>query len=61
MKLSSANASDVAAWSLASSAIIARQASEDTTSVGLKCLEAKTDLPDPEGPYQGRSGTAPGL
>ena len=52
MKLSRAKASGVAAWSVASSATIARQASEDTTSVGLKWLAAKEDLPDPLGPMR---------
>ena len=52
MKLSNEKASGVAAWSLASSATMARQASEDTTSVGLKWREAKWDLPDPEGPMR---------
>ena len=52
MKLSRAKASGVAAWSVASSATIARQASEDTTSVGLKWLAAKEDFPDPVGPMR---------
>ena len=50
MKLSNEKASGVAAWSLASSATIARQESEDTTSVGVKWREAKYDFPDPVGP-----------
>ena len=50
MKLSSSKASGVAVWSLGSSATIALQTSEETTSVGLKCREAKWDFPDPVRP-----------
>ena len=50
MNSSTAKASGVAAWSVASSATIALQASEETTSVGLKWREAKYDFPEPEGP-----------
>ena len=50
MKFRRAKASGVAAWSLGSSATMARQASEDTTSVGLKCRAAKVDFPEPDGP-----------
>ena len=46
MKLSNAKASGVADWSVASSATIARQSSDDTTSVVLKWREAKWDFPN---------------
>ena len=52
MKLSSAKASGVADWSVASSATMARQVSEDTTSVGLKWWLAKVDFPEPVGPMR---------
>jgi len=40
----------VADWSFSSSATSARQASDDTTSVGLKCARAKVLLPAPDAP-----------
>src|SRR5205085_4285210 len=40
----------VADWSFSSSATRPRQKSLETTSVGLKCVRAKVDLPLPEMP-----------
>jgi hypothetical protein len=50
MKCSTSNASFVAAWSFSSSETRPRQKSDESTSVGLKCLRAKVDLPQPDGP-----------
>ena len=40
------------AWLFSSSLTIARQASDDRTSVGRKCLRANVLLPDPLGPIR---------
>jgi hypothetical protein len=58
MNSSSANASSDAAWSSGSSATIARQASDDTTSVGRKCFAANVDLPEPLAPIRSTSENA---
>jgi hypothetical protein len=50
MWCSTANASVVASRLFSSSLTSPRQKSEERTSVGLKCLRAKVDFPDPEGP-----------
>lgn len=50
MVFSSAKASEVALWSFSSSLTTPRQKSEPITWVGLKCLAAKVDLPEPETP-----------
>src|SRR3954471_15420314 len=47
---STSKASLVTAWSFSSSLTIARQASEERTSVGRKCLRANVLLPEPLGP-----------
>ena len=52
MKCSTSKASLVAAWSFSSSETRPRQKSDDSTSVGLKCLRAKVDLPEPDGPIR---------
>ena len=44
-KCSTSKASSVAAWSFSSSQTRARQKSEDSTSVGLKCLRANVTCP----------------
>src|SRR5262245_15642754 len=50
MKWSSSNASFVADWSFSSSATRPRQASDETISVGRKCVRANVDLPEPLAP-----------
>src|SRR6266567_3143501 len=50
IKCSTANASLLAPWSFSSSETRPRQKSDESTSVGLKCLRAKVDLPEPEAP-----------
>ncbi len=50
MKLRTAKASAVAAWSFSSSATRPRQKSEEITSVGAKWRAAKLLLPLPEAP-----------
>src|SRR6478736_9018623 len=50
MKCRTSNAWPVTSRSLSSSETSPRQRSDDSTSVGLKCLRAKVDLPAPEGP-----------
>ena len=40
------------AWLFSSSLTIARQASDDSTSVGRKCLRANVLLPEPLGPIR---------
>ena len=52
MKCSNSNASFVTAWSFSSSQTIPRQASDDSTSVGRKCLRANVLLPEPLGPMR---------
>src|SRR5207249_2710000 len=52
MKCNSAKASFVTAWLFSSSLTIPRQASDDSTSVGKKCLRANVVLPDPLGPIR---------
>ena len=47
---SSSKAASVAAWSNGSSATMARMASEESTSVGVKWRAAKVLLPAPLGP-----------
>jgi hypothetical protein len=48
----------VAAWLFSSSETRPRQKSEDNTSVGLKCLRANVDLPQPEGPTRTTSDSS---
>src|SRR5438034_4011692 len=50
MKCSTSNASVVASRLFSSSETRPRQKSEESTSVGLKCLRAKVDLPEPDTP-----------
>ena len=52
MKWRSAKASFVTAWLFSSSLTMPRQASDDSTSVGKKCLRANVLLPDPLGPIR---------
>jgi hypothetical protein len=49
-KRNSSKASFVTDWSFSSSLTMARHASDDSTSVGAKCLRAKVLLPEPLGP-----------
>ncbi len=44
------NAAADADWSFSSSATMPRNASDESTCVGAKCLRAKVDLPDPVTP-----------
>src|SRR5262245_15655749 len=50
MKCKTSNASFVAAWLFSSFETNPRQKSEESISVGLKCLQAKVLLPEPEAP-----------
>ena len=52
MKCRTAKASFVTVWLFSSSLTMARQASDDNTSVGRKCLRANVLLPDPLGPIR---------
>ena len=52
MKCSTSKASFVTAWLFSSSLTIPRQASDDSTSVGRKCLRANVLLPEPLGPIR---------
>src|SRR5438046_8200793 len=52
MKCKTSKASFVAAWLFSSSDTIPRQKSDESTSVGLKCLRAKEDFPEPYGPIK---------
>src|SRR5580704_9178056 len=52
MNRSTSKASLLTAWSFSSSLTIARQASDERTSVGLKCLRANVLLPEPLGPIR---------
>ena len=47
---SASNAAADADWSFSSSATMPRNASDESTCVGAKCLRAKVDLPDPVTP-----------
>src|SRR4051794_18674851 len=49
---STSNASPVAAWLFSSSLTSPRQKSDEITSVGLKCLRANVDFPQPLGPIR---------
>src|SRR5258708_33106280 len=51
-KCSTAKASSLALWSFSSSETSPRQKSDERTSVGLKWVRAKVDLPQPEGPIR---------
>ena len=53
---SSSKAASVAAWSIGSSATMARMASEESTSVGAKWRAAKVLLPAPLGPTSSDQG-----
>ena len=50
MKCSTSKASCVAAWLFSSSETRARQASDDSVSVGRKWVRAKVLLPEPDAP-----------
>ena len=52
MKCSNSNASFVTVWSFSSSQTIPRQASDESISVGRKCLRANVLLPEPLGPMR---------
>src|SRR5580692_4511299 len=52
MKCSTSKASFVAACAFSSSDTRPRQKSDESTSVGLKCVRAKLDFPQPEGPIR---------
>ena len=54
---SSSKAASVAAWSIGSSATMARMASEERTSVGAKWRAAKVLLPAPLGPTSSTSAS----
>src|ERR1043165_4786861 len=58
MKCRSWNASLVAAWLSSSSETRPRQKSDDRTSVGLKCLRANVDFPQPDGPIRTTSDSS---
>ena len=57
-RCSSSNASSDAAWFISSSLSIPRKKSDDRTSVGLKCLRANVDLPQPDGPTSSTSANS---
>ncbi len=56
MKCSTSKASSVADWSFSSSETRPRQQSDERTSVGLKCLRANVDLPEPDAADQDDQG-----
>ncbi len=61
MERTRSKASAVADWSLSLSATMARQRSEETTSVGANQRAAKVDLPEPVAPTsttKEKSGTS---
>ena len=56
MKCRSSNASLVAAWSFSSSETSPRQKSDESTSVGRKCVRANVDFPEPDAPTRTHEG-----